>query len=131
MKKGFFEGLGGAGEPSGSVAGAERPCIKAAKADGVSEAASAGGGRPVIFAINVLNHLIIVKIPKADPRVFRKFPNCSATETMALEKLAISKEACTNERTYQKKSYESPYMCSPASEQTHQMHPQYSQSSER
>lgn len=57
---GFFDGLGGAGEPSGRVAGELRPWINAAKAAGVREVASAGGGRPVILAINVLNHRIIV-----------------------------------------------------------------------
>ena len=48
MRKGFFEG---AGWPSGVREGEEeeRPW-KEAKAEGVSEVASAGGGRPVIFA---------------------------------------------------------------------------------
>jgi hypothetical protein len=29
---------------------------------------------------------MIVKIPSAEPRVLRRFPNCSATETIATEK---------------------------------------------
>lgn len=84
MKNGFLDGFGGAGVPSGSVTDGDCPLIKAAKADGVRAVASAGGGRPVILATNVLNHRISVKIPSAEPRVFRKFPNCSATETMAV-----------------------------------------------
>src|SRR4051794_33351570 len=84
MKKGFFDGLAGAGEPSGRVVAA-RPPMKAAKAAGVKDVASAGGGRPVSLAIKVLNHRMIVKIPKAEPRVLRRFPNCSATETIATE----------------------------------------------
>lgn len=83
MRKGFFEGLGGAGEPSGRVDGAERPFMKAAKDAGVRDVASAGGGRPVILAMRVRNHLIRVKIPSAEPKVLRRLPNCSATETMA------------------------------------------------
>lgn len=83
MKNGFLEGLGGAGEPSGRVAGDERPPMKAAKAAGVREVASAGGGRPVSLAIRVRNHRMMVKMPSAEPRVFRRLPNCSATETIA------------------------------------------------
>ena len=78
--KGFFDGLGGRGDPSGRVVGLP---ANFANADGVNEVASAGGGRPVTFAINVLIHLIKVKIPKTDPKVSRKFENCSATETIA------------------------------------------------
>lgn len=48
-RKGFFEGAGGWFE--GDDAG-ERP-RNAAKADGVREVASAGGGRPIIFAKSV------------------------------------------------------------------------------
>lgn len=82
---GFLEGLGGAGEPSGSVAGApeDEPDMKEANADGVREVASAGGGRPVSFAMRVRAHRNSVKIPSTDPSVFFKVPNCSATETIA------------------------------------------------
>ena len=78
--KGFLDGLGGSEDPSGRVTGLP---ANFANADGVNEVASAGGGRPVSFAINVLIHLIKVKIPKIDPSVSRKFENCSATDTMA------------------------------------------------
>lgn len=57
--------------------------MKAAKAAGVKDVASAGGGRPVSFASNVRNHRMSVKIPRAEPRVLRRLPNCSATETIA------------------------------------------------
>ncbi len=60
----------------------ERPW-KAAKADGVSAVASAGGGRPVILARRVRSQRSKVKMPRIEPRVFRRFPNCSATEIMA------------------------------------------------
>lgn len=82
-KKGFFEGLAGAGEPSGRVAGEERPPMKDAKAAGVRAVASAGGGRPVSLAMRVRNHRMMVKIPRAEPRVLRRLPNCSATDTIA------------------------------------------------
>lgn len=58
--KGLRDGFGGAGLPSGKVDGADRPVKKAEKADGVSEVASAGSGRPVILAIKVLTHRINV-----------------------------------------------------------------------
>lgn len=104
MKNGFFEGRGGAGEPSGRVEGLERPFMKSAKEDGVRAVASAGGGRPVILAIRVRNHLIRVKIPRADPKVLRRFPNCSATETMAGK---LVRRVCGKERmTYRKMSCE-------------------------
>lgn len=83
MKKrnGFLLGRGGlAGEPSGRNF---RPS-KDAKALGVSDVASAGGGRPVNFANNVRSHLRMVNIPSIDPRVFLKLPNCSATDTIAI-----------------------------------------------
>ncbi len=63
----------------------ERP-RKEAKAEGVREVASAGGGRPVILAKKVRSHRRIVKIPRIEPRVLRRFANCSATEIMAAEK---------------------------------------------
>ena len=51
MRKGFFEGVGW---PFGNSEGdeEERPCQEA-KAEGVREVASAGGGRPVILATRV------------------------------------------------------------------------------
>ena len=80
-RKGFLLGLGAAGAtvPSGK---SFRPSNEA-KALGVRDVASAGGGRPVILAYSVRSHLMIVKIPSIDPSVFRKFPNCSATDTIA------------------------------------------------
>ena len=82
---GFLDGRGGVGEPSGSVVGvrARLPDRKDAKAAGVREAASAGGGRPVILANRVRIHRIMAKIPRTEPRVLRRLPNCSAIETMA------------------------------------------------
>jgi hypothetical protein len=80
---GFLDGRGGAGEPSGRVAGGAAPPVKAAKAEGVREVASAGGGRPVSLAASVRIQRRIVKIPRTDPRVFRRLPNCSATDTIA------------------------------------------------
>jgi len=79
-RNGFLLGFGAVdGDPSGS---SFRPS-KEAKALGVSAVASAGGGRPVIFANSVLSHLNTVNIPNIDPSVFRRLPNCSATETIA------------------------------------------------
>jgi hypothetical protein len=75
---GFFDGFADAGEPS-----APRP-LKAAKLAGVKSMASAGSGRPVSFAIAVRIHRITVKIPRTEPSVCRKFPNCSATDTIAV-----------------------------------------------
>lgn len=78
--KGFLEGRGGAPVPSGSV-----PALpwNLAKAEGVKEVASAGGGRPVNFATRVLIQRSSVKIPSIEPSVSRRFENCSATDTMA------------------------------------------------
>ena len=79
-KNGFLLGFGAVDEePSGS---SFRPSNDA-KAPGVSAVASAGGGRPVILANNVRNHLKTVNIPNIEPSVFLKLPNCSATETIA------------------------------------------------
>lgn len=58
---------------------------KAAKAEGVSAVASAGGGRPVILAKRVRSHRMSVKMPSMEPRVVRRLANCSATETIATE----------------------------------------------
>src|SRR5689334_18636292 len=79
-RNGFLLGRGAwAGVPSGW----NFLPSKEAKALGVKAVASAGGGRPVIFANNVRSHLISVNIPSIDPSVFLRFPNCSATETIA------------------------------------------------
>lgn len=85
IKNGLREGRVGAGLPSGNVVGADRPLKNAEKADGVSAVASAGSGRPVNFAIKVLNHRINVKMPRTEPNVLRRLPNCSATDTIAKE----------------------------------------------
>lgn len=84
---GFLEGRGGAGEPSGSTAGTFWPW-KAAKAAGVRAIASAGGGRPVTFARSVRIQRNMVKIPRIEPKVLRRLPNCSATEIIAIPELA-------------------------------------------
>lgn len=85
--KGFLEGRGGAGEPSGRTPAPgpveERPW-KAAKAAGVRAMASAGGGRPVILARRVRSQRRRVKMPKMEPSVLRRLPNCSATEIIAV-----------------------------------------------
>ncbi len=54
-----------------------------AKALGVSDVASAGGGRPVSLASRVLIQRSIANIPSIEPRVFLRLPNCSATDTIA------------------------------------------------
>lgn len=56
---------------------------KDAKAEGVRDVASAGGGRPVIFAKIVRVQRRRVKMPRIEPRVLRRFENCSATEIIA------------------------------------------------
>lgn len=78
-RKGFLDGRGGE-LPSGRIL---RPS-KEANAEGVKEVASTGIGRPVIFAKRVRIQRIMVNIPKMDPRLLRKFPNCSATDTIAV-----------------------------------------------
>lgn len=55
----------------------------AEKADGLNWTASAGIGRPVNLANAVRSHRTIAKIPRTWPSVSLRFPNCSATETMA------------------------------------------------
>lgn len=85
-RKGFLLGRGADdGEPSGRNL---RPS-KAAKAEGVRAVASAGGGRPVIFAKRVRSQRRTVKIPRMDPRVLRRLPNCSATDTIATHSVSI------------------------------------------
>ena len=81
---GFLDGFGGSGEPSGRVVGVRPPDRKEAKFVGVRAVASAGGGRPVNFAMSVRIQRSRVKIPSMEPSVLRKLPNCSATETMAV-----------------------------------------------
>lgn len=79
-RKGFLEG-----DAEGELCGAEeggRP-RNDAKAEGVIEVASAGGGRPVTFANKVRNHRRIVNMPRIEPRVLRRFVNCSATAIIA------------------------------------------------
>lgn len=86
--KGLRDGRGGAVVPSGSTVGPALPSVrdkKEAKEDAFNEAASAGGGRPVIFANSVRSQRRRVKTPNTEPSVSRKFPNCSATETMAVK----------------------------------------------
>jgi hypothetical protein len=61
MINGFFDGFG---VPSGRDVGADRPRKNAEKAEGVRDVASAGSGRPVIFAMRVLNHLMSANTPK-------------------------------------------------------------------
>ncbi len=81
MTKGFLEGVGGALELS-TEGGAVRPW-NAAKAEGVRDVASAGGGRPVTLASRVRNQRRRVNIPRIDPSVLRRFENCSATDIIA------------------------------------------------
>lgn len=77
---GFLEGRGGAEVPSGGITAWP---VNLAKAAGVRDVASAGGGRPVNFARSVRIHRRIANIPNTDPSVSRRFENCSATETIA------------------------------------------------
>ena len=80
-RKGFLLGRGGlAGVPSGRNF---RPS-KEAKALGVRDVASAGGGRPVTFAKRVRSQRRMAKMPSMEPRVSLRVPNCSATETIAV-----------------------------------------------
>lgn len=83
-RKGFREGDGD-GEDDDEFEAEEggRP-RKDAKAEGVREVASAGGGRPVIFANRVCNQRRTVKIPRIEPSVLRRFVNCSATAIIAI-----------------------------------------------
>ena len=81
MRNGFFDGVDW---PLGRSEGDDevRPW-KVANAEGVREVASAGGGRPVNLAKRVRRYRRRVKMPRMDPRVLRRFENCSATETIA------------------------------------------------
>lgn len=94
---GFLEGFGAVGAPS--IARPE----KAAKLAGVKSPDDAGSGRPVSFAMAVRIHRIIVNIPRTEPSVCRRFPNCSATETIAthivsMQSLCVSGDVITKER---------------------------------
>ena len=81
MRNGFFDGVGW---PLGRREGDEDESPwKEANADGVRDVASAGGGRPVIFAKSVLSHRRRANIPRMEPRVVRRLENCSATPTNA------------------------------------------------
>lgn len=97
--KGFLEGLAGTGVPSGRVVGVRPPDMKDAKFEGVRAVASAGGGRPVTLASNVLIHRRMVKIPSMEPSVLRKLPNCSATETIAIGLLVAHSTSSGGEHT--------------------------------
>lgn len=77
-RNGFLEGRGRPGGPSGDWL-----LVNAENAEGVKAVASAGGGRPVNLAKRVRIHRITVKMPKIEPSVLRRFPNCSATDTIA------------------------------------------------
>lgn len=77
-RKGFLEGEGE------FVADGGKP-RNDAKAEGVREVASAGGGRPATLANKVRSQRRIVNMPRIDPSVFRRFVNCSATEIIAGE----------------------------------------------
>ena len=81
-----MEGLGGALEGEEG----ESPWNEA-KADGVRDVASAGGGRPVILAKRVRSQRRRVKMPRIEPRVVRRFANCSATEIIAGEKVCSAR----------------------------------------
>ena len=82
IKNGFFEGVGW---PFGRREGpdGESPWNDA-KAEGVSDVASAGGARPVTLAKSVRSQRRTVKIPRMDPSVVRSVENCSATCTIAV-----------------------------------------------
>ena len=82
---GFLDGFGGAGVPSGRRVGEDAPDWKAKKFEGVRAVASAGGGRPVSLASRVRSQRRRVKIPRTEPRVWRMFVNCSATDTIAVD----------------------------------------------
>ncbi len=77
IKSGFFEGVGC---PFGSREGPDGDSPwNDANAEGVSDVASAGGGRPVTLATRVRSQRRTVKMPSMEPRVVRRVENCSAT----------------------------------------------------
>lgn len=77
----------GIGRPSGPILGGSGSPANFAKFEGVSEVASAGGGRPVILARRVRSQRRRVKMPRMEPSVVLRVENCSATETMAVSVL--------------------------------------------
>ena len=82
IKNGFFEGVGW---PFGNREGPEEESPwNDANAEGVSDVASAGGGRPVTLAKRVRSQRRRVKMPSMEPRVVRRVENCSATWTIAI-----------------------------------------------
>ena len=78
--------FGGIGLPSGPIIGGSGSPANLAKFEGVREVASAGGGRPVIFAKSVRIQRRRVKIPRMEPKVVFRVENCSATETIAVSR---------------------------------------------
>lgn len=88
---------------------------KAAKAEGVSDVASAGGGRPVILAKSVRSQRKRAKMPRMEPMVLRRLANCSATETIATEAVSVLFPN-QGSRAHQRNSNALPYRCFPASE---------------
>ena len=93
IKKGFFEGVGW---PFGRREGPEGDSPwNDANAEGVSDVASAGGGRPVTLAMRVRSQRRTVKMPSMEPRVVRRVENCSATCTIAISSGGESK-FCSN-----------------------------------
>ena len=82
--KGFLLGRAWGGEPSGVVP------LNAAKFAGVSSVEEAGGGRPVSLAIAVRIQRMIVKIPRTEPSVCLRVPNCSATLTIAKKEECVA-----------------------------------------
>lgn len=75
--RGLRDGDGGVGEPSGS-----RPWNFANFA-GVRSFEDAGGGLPVILAKAARIHRSRVYMPRTEPNVCLRLPNCSATDTIA------------------------------------------------
>jgi hypothetical protein len=51
----------------------------------------AGSGRPVSLAMAVRIQRMIVKMPRTEPSVCRRLPNCSATDTIA-ERLLVEQQ---------------------------------------
>ena len=82
IKNGFLEGVGW---PFGRREGPDGDSPwNDANAEGVSDVASAGGGRPVTLAKSVRSQRRTVKMPSMEPRVVRRVENCSATCTIAI-----------------------------------------------
>lgn len=88
-RNGFLDGEGGDDVELFEAEEGGRP-RKDAKAEGVREVASAGGGRPVTFANKVFSQRRTVKMPRMEPSVLRRFVNCSATAIIAIESRSVS-----------------------------------------